>query len=204
MRFGIFVKKAVLLLVIFGLLACSGACGSNARVLDAQGPPLPEKVFASGKQKINSNAYGLTDGEIQKLLAEHNRVRFEAGVGPVTWAPDLAAYAQQWADHLAGNECRIKHRPAAGKGQGIYGENLFTGTAGYYDVGDGVRAWESEKQFFKGGVVTLANVQQVGHYTQLVWRGTTQVGCGKAECRGRIILVCNYSPPGNVVDEAPY
>ncbi|APG29140.1 hypothetical protein A7E78_13125 [Syntrophotalea acetylenivorans] len=146
----------------------------------------------------------MTDGEVQQLLTEHNRVRSAVGVGPVIWSPDLAAYSQEWADYLADNQCHIKHRPAEGRWQGLYGENLFTGTAGFYDVGDGVRAWESEKQFFKGGAVTLANVQQVGHYTQLVWRGTTQIGCGKAECGGRIILVCNYAPAGNVVDEAPY
>lgn len=204
MTFERLIKNATSLLVPFGLLISSVACGNRVRVQESAIISSSEMVSISGVQKITNHSIGLNDEEVRQLLAEHNRVRSTVGVGSVIWSPDLAAYAQQWADHLAANECRIKHRPEEGKWQGIYGENLFTGTAGYYDVTDGVRAWESEKQFFKGGAVTLTNVQQVGHYTQLVWRGTTQVGCGKAECRGKIILVCNYSPPGNVVDEAPY
>lgn len=197
------VRKCTFLLGLFSLLLCSVACGNNARGMDGSSLNRSQKVSSSGGTITNTNSVGLTGEEVQKLLTEHNRVRSAVGVEAVIWSPDLAAYAQQWADYL-GNECRIEHRPKEGEWQGLYGENLFAGTAGYYDVGDGVQAWESERQFFKGDAITLANVQQVGHYTQLVWRRTTRVGCGKTECHGRIILVCNYAPPGNVVDEVPY
>jgi len=54
-----------------------------------------------------------------------------------------------------------------------------------------------------------------GHYTQVVWAETTSVGCGYAICNGRDLvpswtgdnagyLVCQYSPPGNFVNRAPY
>ena len=38
---------------------------------------------------------------------------------------------------------------------------------------------------------------QTGHFTQVVWRGTTQVGCGHSQCNGNDIWVCEYDPPGN-------
>ena len=45
---------------------------------------------------------------------------------------------------------------------------------------------------------------QTGHFTQLVWAGSTAVGCGAAMCSlgamQSIMLVCNYSPAGNVPD----
>jgi hypothetical protein len=37
-----------------------------------------------------------------------------------------------------------------------------------------------------------------GHFTQVVWRATTHVGCGTASCTGLVLWVCNYDPPGNV------
>jgi len=45
-----------------------------------------------------------------------------------------------------------------------------------------------------------------GHYTAVVWRNTTSVGCGVANCGDglRSIWVCQYSPPGNVVGQRPY
>jgi hypothetical protein len=39
---------------------------------------------------------------------------------------------------------------------------------------------------------------QTGHFTQVVWRETTQMGCATATCRGMDIWVCEYDPPGNV------
>jgi hypothetical protein len=38
---------------------------------------------------------------------------------------------------------------------------------------------------------------RTGHFTQLVWRSTKQVGCGHVQCKGNDIYVCEYDPPGN-------
>jgi hypothetical protein len=37
----------------------------------------------------------------------------------------------------------------------------------------------------------------VGHFTQVVWRNSKQVGCAVASCSGQDLWVCQYSPPGN-------
>ncbi len=37
-----------------------------------------------------------------------------------------------------------------------------------------------------------------GHFTQVVWRGTAEVGCGTMTCGGMDVWVCNYDPPGNM------
>ena len=39
---------------------------------------------------------------------------------------------------------------------------------------------------------------KTGHFTQLVWRGTREVGCGVAHCKDLDVWVCQYAPPGNV------
>lgn len=44
--------------------------------------------------------------------------------------------------------------------------------------------------------------EQTGHFTQLVWKDTTTVGCGRRLCGTRgWYLVCEYWPRGNVVGE---
>jgi hypothetical protein len=44
----------------------------------------------------------------------------------------------------------------------------------------------------------------VGHYTQMIWRGTTRIGCALASSRRWDVLVCRYGPPGNFIGEMPY
>ena len=129
------------------------------------------------------------------------------GVGPLRWDDGLAAYAQQWTDHLAADGCRMKHRQSR-----TYGENLYQGTAGHYTAVDAAKAWESEKTLYGGSVITEKNYGRIGHYTQMVWRDTRGVGCAVQHCeRGApfgsgpwTLVVCNYEPPGNVVGRKPY
>jgi len=146
----------------------------------------------------------LTAREVEALLQAHNKARAEVGVGPLQWSKEIALYAQEWADHLAATTCRLKHRPRSGTWKQRYGENLFMGTAGYYNVADAVKAWEGEKAYYSGEELNYSNWKDSGHYTQVVWKGTTHVGCATAACKGNMIVVCNYDPPGNVLGEKPY
>lgn len=44
--------------------------------------------------------------------------------------------------------------------------------------------------------------ETTGHFTQLVWKNTTTMGCGCRLCGTRgWFLVCEYWPRGNVVGE---
>jgi hypothetical protein len=47
---------------------------------------------------------------------------------------------------------------------------------------------------FNGGGFSMTT----GHFTQVVWKQTKQIGCAKVTCKGMDIYVCNYDPPGNV------
>ena len=153
------------------------------------------------RSSIGSN---LSLQEVQQLLRLHNEVRGDVGVGPVTWSKKLAIYAQEWANQLASTNCKLKHRPISGKWKQEYGENLFMGIAGYYGVANAVKAWESEKQYYRGKTLNPSNWYDSGHYTQMVWKNSKEIGCGKVECNDKIIVVCNYDPPGNILGQKPY
>jgi uncharacterized protein YkwD len=127
--------------------------------------------------------------EAQALVDAHNRVRAKHCAGPLTWSSKLAQVAQRWASTLRDKGCKFGHSG------GSYGENLAAGSAGLLDPEAVVKMWYDEVAQYKfpdGGFS-----MQTGHFTQVVWRGTTQVGCGKTQCRGMDIWVCEYDPAGN-------
>ncbi|NTZ41505.1 hypothetical protein G7A66_00035 [Altererythrobacter sp. SALINAS58] len=70
-----------------------------------------------------------------------------------------------------------------------------------------VGAWIAEKRYFKPGVFpansTTLKVQDVSHYTQIIWRDTREVGCSTRTGKSEQILVCRYNSPGNVVGKRP-
>ena len=65
-----------------------------------------------------------------------------------------------------------------------------------------VESWGSEIEFYNEANNTCDDV--CGHYTQIVWSNSTEVGCGMVTCDGFDIWVCQYNPAGNVVGQRPY
>ena len=192
----------------------NGTAPSGAIAPDVSQPPPPETPQVAGA--INQTT-------ITALLEAHNRYRAEVGVPPLTWSPTLAAGAQAWADALV-----FEHSSGSG-----VGENLAV------DVGSDaslssilglVDNWAVEKNnnYIPGIPFSEARNQAsgvIGHYTQMVWRETTEVGCGVArgvhrDGNGGVLfpsfvdqagnpvpgnyLVCRYSPQGNILNQVPY
>ncbi len=140
----------------------------------------------------------LSQEVINELLEAHNRYRSEVGVGNIVWSEEVAESAQAWADEL-GKTCSFEH-----SNNEQYGENLWAGTAGAFSVTDVVDSWGEEKAFYDYESNTCASGEVCGHYTQVVWANSTEVGCGKVTCEGWEYWVCQYAPPGNVIGERPY
>ncbi|MCR0984269.1 CAP domain-containing protein [Roseomonas populi] len=130
-----------------------------------------------------------------RLLAVHARERAAVGVPPLRWDPALAADADRWARNLA-RSGRLAHEPGINEG-----ENLWSGTRGAFTPEQMAGAWVAERTAFRAGARDLA---RTGHYTQMVWRGTTAMGCALAAGAGQDVLVCRYSPPGNIAGRSPF
>lgn len=141
----------------------------------------------------------------ERVLAAHNRERAELGIAPLHWNPALAQSARRWADYLA-TTGKFEHAPE--NHAAPEGENLWAGTRGYFAPEAMVSAWVREKQYFRPGVFpnnsTTGSVEDVGHYTQLVWRATGEVGCARAASGSEDILVCRYAEAGNYIGERPF
>lgn len=145
----------------------------------------------------------------QQILDAHNKERAGLGLPPLTWSKELAEDAADWARHLA-EIGRLEHSDPKDRGGHRVGENLCMGTAGGYTPAVMVEGWIAEKRDFLYGTfpaVTGAasgDWHLVGHYTQVVWRNTTEIGCAKASTGTWDVLVCRYNPAGNTAGQKPY
>jgi len=162
-----------------------------------------EPAASAARAKSLAAGSPLSQEDARQMVSQHNQVRAQVGVPPVRWSEQLADHAQQWADHLAATSCGLQHRPRSGQWRRVYGENLFMGTVGYYGIADAIKEWADEKKLYPGGPYQ-ASWRGVGHYTQIVWRDTRQIGCATSVCRGNLVVVCNYDPPGNYIGQSPY
>jgi len=149
-------------------------------------------------------------------LGAHNRVRAKHGLNPLKWSAKLTQYSQEWADRLgSGNSCKMYHRP----GLPPYGENLYISTAERWfmdnqevsrkrnrvTVSNVVKAWADEEQWYNYQSNNCQRGKRCGHYTQIVWRNTTEVGCAVKYCGDESqVWVCSYNPPGNFKGVRPY
>lgn len=148
------------------------------------------------------------------FIAAHNKWRAAVGVTEkLRYSPALAATAQAWADNLKKtNHCQMRHS----KPDGRYGENLYWASAIRWSNGDKelqhvtpeqvVDSWSREKPDYDYQTNRCAPGKSCGHYTQVVWRATTMVGCAVAVCEDTRdqVWVCQYQPAGNWVGEKPY
>ena len=140
-------------------------------------------------------------------LKRHNYYRKYHQSGPMVLTEELNDYAQKYAETLAAKN-KMQHSPDEEREE-IYGdwtgENLYyywtsasdltiNGAAAVDDWYDEIKDYDFEEGKSKGGVV--------GHFTQLVWKGSTQLGVGVARSsENRVFVVANYHFGGNFNDD---
>ncbi len=139
---------------------------------------------------------------INEIINRHNYYRSTvvgANIPNLVWSSTLASSAQSWANYLGNNN--LFHHSTG------HSENLAAGYSSWTSAIDG---WGSEKSYFiyapfGNSASNTGNWQDVGHYTQIIWKTTTQCGCGSApHPTYGTVYVCHYAPAGNIVGYYPY
>lgn len=175
------------LIILFVILLISTSCDKSTIENPFQGSDISQE-------------------DAQEALDFHNDVRNDVGSPDLEWSVELAEYAQEWADYLANeNDCTLAHRNTKNMNPKGFGENLYWGIGKEFTALDASKGWYSEIDLYTYTEVTNDNYHETGHYTQMVWKNTTEIGIGVAKCSdGAIIIVANYNPPGNVLGQKPY
>lgn len=145
---------------------------------------------------VNSQLYAQSFKD--DMLKQHNYWRAQVGVTPLQWSDNLAKSAEKWVKTLARKGCDLQHSNSE------YGENLWMGM-GEYSAIEIVDSWASEQKHYNATTNTCANGEVCGHYTQMVWESSTELGCATITCNnGWTIVICQFNPPGNYVGERPF
>eukprot|EP00929_Paragymnodinium_shiwhaense_P058550 TRINITY_DN2931_c0_g1_i3.p1 TRINITY_DN2931_c0_g1~~TRINITY_DN2931_c0_g1_i3.p1 ORF type:complete len:748 (-),score=118.62 TRINITY_DN2931_c0_g1_i3:369-2612(-) len=145
------------------------------------------------------------EDDLQAVLDAHNVYRCMHNVPRFTWDEDIEARAQEWAkkgifEHSS-DEFRIINDEECGENL-AWGYPERTGT-------DSTKAWYDEIKYTEPYGIAKSFEdshpagEMIGHYTQLVWKGSTRLGCAKGKARDEgnqgDLWVCQYCKAGNYV-----
>ncbi|KAJ9643651.1 uncharacterized protein PV06_09162 [Exophiala oligosperma] len=188
----------------------SASAGSSAAVTYTQPPSSGPAPTSTGGETPSSStpsqpaSTSVSSDYQQGILDSHNIHRRNASVSDLTWSDNMASIAAQIAA-----SCVYAHDTSTGGGG--YGQNIGAGAAPS-DVPGMItnEMYNNEINWYPlpyGVEPDMTNFEKWGHYSQIVWKSTTSVGCATQYCPNGLantgggvspyFTVCNYSPPGN-------
>lgn len=138
------------------------------------------------------SAYIMQQADQQVIVDAHNVKRsLHVDTGSLTWNNTLAEYAQQF---IASYDCASGELHHSG---GDYGENIAIGLS----TEGTVHGWYGEIKDYNYS--NPGFTEAAGHFTQLVWKDSQQVGCAIRYCNSYWgnLIICEYDPSGNYLGE---
>lgn len=158
-----------------------------------------ESDYSNDSSKKNKN---VGDFDLSTLRNEalqlHNTLRAKHKAPPLKINKKLNDIAQKYAEYLAKNDI-FQHSQNKMDGDDL-GENLYmcggipiTGKAMTQSWYDEIKDYNFNKPGYNS---------KTGHFTQVVWVGSNEVGFGAAKSKkGHYYGVANYYPPGNFINQ---
>jgi len=117
-----------------------------------------------------------------EFLRWHNILRCRSGANAVTWHDQVAEGAQSWSQNM--NDQSSLYHSGSYQMSPPVGENL---AMGFGTVESAMRGWFDEwedclnDECTQRRTLDLETGQKaaVGHFTAMVWKGVTKIGCGR-------------------------
>ena len=154
---------------------------------------------------------GQLDKDKLSALQVHNDARNEVGVSPLVWSEKLEQQALKYAKQIARTNNYEHSNTKDGENLAMfyeYEESNRVKTYIYSDTPlyDASMAWYEEIKDYKYSKIKRFRIgPKIGHYTQMVWKDTKEVGIASAISKnGKVYVVARYYPVGNYLGEYPY
>ncbi|XP_053328941.1 Golgi-associated plant pathogenesis-related protein 1 isoform X2 [Spea bombifrons] len=168
--------------------------GAAAPERSTSGPYYPGAIRAdTAATPTDSREFAL------EFLNANNTYRSRHGAKPLQLNSRISQEAQKWAEHLLTLKT-LKHSETS------YGENIWAKSGGPsitvtgQEVADSWYKEEKNYNFSKPGYQA-----DTGHFTQMVWKTSKEVGVGLASSgKGMFIVVAQYNPSGNITNPGFY
>ncbi|KAL9981246.1 hypothetical protein ACROYT_G009921 [Oculina patagonica] len=159
----------------------------NTKVVDS-------KLVLDSNKGYYSSRLGGNSGIKDYCLRAHNAKRaLHQSTPPLNWDVRLAQHAQAWADHLA-RTGKFDHAQGTGEGENLY-MSWGSGSSDAESCSSATGSWYDEIKYYNYNNPGFS--MKTGHFTQVVWRSTTKLGCGVKSNNGKTYVVARYYPPGN-------
>ncbi|KAJ5204400.1 uncharacterized protein N7498_005279 [Penicillium cinerascens] len=179
---------------------------SSAWTSTIQPPPAASTVSTSTTSAAPSSAPA--NSYQHAVLYNHNIHRSNHSAPSVDWDSSLESSARTLASRC------VYHHDTSIDGGG-YGQNIGYGVEAN-EIGVMITnlMYNGEIGYFPtpygASQPSMSDFEKWGHFSQIVWKGTTHVGCATVMCNdlGNVdsssslpFTVCNYSPAGNYEGE---
>lgn len=143
----------------------------------------------------------------EDYLNPHNVARINVGVPAVVWNDTVSAFAEDYAADLYAGGCHLQPSSTQDYGENLYFNSDQSSTTAEADA---VASWVSEGLCYHHDTNSCSAPagESCGHYTQVVWYNSTDIGCATVVCETGentgVVVACNYWPPGNIPGQSPY
>ncbi len=181
-------------------------------------PNVPQNVAQEIAEQLNDILPNTPENTvdsifIKTILSKHNYYR------SIHHSPDLLidralnAKAQAWAEQIAssGELAHSNQDQRSGSGENIYVSYTTENSIAPDTLANSTMQNWYEKEVSQYNYDSPGFSKSTGHFTQVVWKSSTKLGCGNAtgtktlgnQTYNAFYVVCNYAPAGNVRSQFP-
>lgn len=195
---------------------CYLPCGTKKNIVCKRATCYLDVAKCGGRAQVHALSYK----EMQSIVDVHNRIRNDFAGGKLDAngieVADMMVLSYdkelEFTALCTSNRCKTSKDCARTPSHPTVGQNIYMHTGvryppefTFYEIHQAVSSWFLERQNMKDIRILDSYFKphddDVEYFTQLVWAKTAYIGCGSTTYDNKLIIICNYAPAGNTLNE---